>query len=154
MGTPTTSAGGIVIRKVGQDIQIVIVEWEKNVPPKWAPILRQLPKGGVKPGETLEIAALREVLEETGYQAQIISKAGEASWRYTRDGVVWDETVHYFFMTTNSSEATQDHDDEFDYVRWISINEAALILSYPEEKNLLKGVIEKDIIPASFRGKV
>jgi 8-oxo-dGTP pyrophosphatase MutT (NUDIX family) len=146
MGIPTVSAGGILFRQKENDILIIIVEWEKGVPEKWAPILRQLPKGGCRPGETLEQTALREVLEETGFRGHIIRKAGEAKWSYERDGQVWDETVHYYFMEPLTLVA-QRHDDEFDFVRWIRIEEAAQILSYPEERELLSGIIAEGKIP-------
>lgn len=146
MGTPTSSAGGILFRKEGDDVFIVIVEWEKGVPEKWAPILRQLPKGGCKPAETLEQTALREVLEETGFDASIIAKAGEAKWSYERNGQIWDETVHYFFMNPHTLVA-QVHDEEFDYVRWIKIEEAAEILSYPPERELIQNIINNARLP-------
>lgn len=141
MGIPTVSAGGIVLRREGGRVLIIIVEWEKGVEKKWAPILRQLPKGGHKLGETLEQTALREVLEETGYRARIIAKAGEARWSYERDGQIWDETVHYYFMEPVTLIA-QKHDEEFDYVRWIEIEQAARILSYPEERRLVAEILE------------
>mgnify|MGYP000888356876 CR=1 FL=1 len=146
MGTPTSSAGGILFRKEGDDVFIVIVEWEKGVPEQWAPVLRQLPKGGCKPGETLEQTALREVLEETGFDASIITKAGEAKWSYERNGQIWDETVHYFFMNPRTLVA-QAHDKEFDYVRWIKIEEAAEILSYPPERELIQNIIDNARLP-------
>ena len=64
MGTPTISAGGVVLRTQGSDVLIVIVEREKDIEEKWSPTLRQLPKGGSRAGENLEETALREVLEE------------------------------------------------------------------------------------------
>jgi diadenosine hexaphosphate hydrolase (ATP-forming) len=146
MGKPTVSAGGILFRRKGNDVLIVIVEWEKGVEKKWAPVLRQLPKGGCKSSETLEQTALREVLEETGYKARIISKAGEAQWSYKRDEQVWDETVHYYFMKPLTLIA-QEHDDEFDYVRWVKIEEATRILSYPEERELIFEVVANDSLP-------
>ncbi len=144
MGIPTTSAGGILLRREGSEVLIVIVEREKGVEEKWAPILRQLPKGGCKPGETLEQTALREVLEETGYRAKIIARAGEARWSYERGGQIWDETVHYYFMVPVTMIA-QNHDEEFDCVRWIEIERATELLSYPEERRLIAEVLEKEL---------
>jgi 8-oxo-dGTP diphosphatase len=140
MGTPTTSAGGILLQPSEGSTLIVIVEWEKGVEEKWAPILRQLPKGGCRSGESLEQTALREVCEETGYEARIIRKAGEAQWSYERGGQVWDETVHYYFMEPVTLVAGE-HDEEFDYVRWVRIEEAAQILSYPPERELISKLI-------------
>ena len=146
MGTPTTSAGGILLQREAESTLIVIVEWEKGVEEKWAPILRQLPKGGCRLGETLEQTALREVREETGYEARVIRKAGEAHWSYERSGQVWDETVHYYFMEPLTLVAGE-HDEEFDYVRWVRIEEAAQILSYPPERELISESIRDGKLP-------
>lgn len=141
----TISAGGVVLREEQNETQIIIVELENNVPEKWAPVLRQLPKGGCKQYESIEETASREVLEETGYSCTIIRKAGEANWSYERNGQQWDETVHYFFMRLKSDIALE-HDDEFDRVRWININKAANILSYPEERELIKKIINYSLL--------
>jgi len=120
---------------------VLIVERHHDLEPKWQPVLRQLPKGGCHPGETLEETALREVKEETGYPAEIIGKAGEAHWSYDRDGITWDETVHYYLMrpliAPFGTAAPPDHDDEFDAVCWISVSGAAETLSYQDERRLL-----------------
>ncbi|MGD1045079.1 MAG: NUDIX domain-containing protein [Bacteroidota bacterium] len=135
----TTSAGGIILRHESDIYYVVVVELVNNVEKKWAPILRQLPKGRCEKGETFEETALREVFEETGYKTKIISKAGEAKWSYYREDVFWEETVHYFFMTPLSLSAEQ-HDREFDYVQWMPIEEVCEKLSYPEERQLINHI--------------
>lgn len=138
----TVSAGAIVLRRVDAQAELLVVERTTGVDAKWAPVLRQLPKGTCEPAETLETTALREVREETGYAGIILEKAGIASWHYHRAGCFWRETVHYFLMTLESS-VPQDHDHEFDRVRWVRVSEAAQIVSYPEEKQLLANISEK-----------
>ncbi len=147
MGEPTYSAGGILLKRENNDVFIVIVEWENNVPLKWAPVLRQLPKGGSHTGESSEITAIREVREETGYHGSIICKAGEAHWSYERNSKIWDETVVYYFMKPLSLTPDK-HDNEFDRVRWVKISDAAEALSYPEERDLILNIINSNSIPA------
>lgn len=130
------SAGGILFRNRDGSVDIVVVKRHRNVESKWAPVLCQLPKGELHANEDLENGALREVLEETGYEAEIRGPAGVASWSYQRAGIDWTETVHYFLMTTLSS-VPHCHDDEFDEVCWLSLDEAVRALSYPEERRLL-----------------
>jgi len=145
LSIPTTSAGGILLRYEGNSILIVIVQREKGIEKKWAPALRQLPKGGCREGESLEQTALREVLEETGFKAKLLGKAGQADWSYERNGQMYHETVHYYFL--EPIEPPQAHDDEFEVVRWIKIEEAAKTLSYSEERDLIARIIASGRFP-------
>ena len=55
----TESAGGVVFRKLGTRLQVILVgHSDRDI---WG-----LPKGGPNKGETTEETALREVREETG----------------------------------------------------------------------------------------
>jgi len=146
MGIPTVSAGGILFRRYDADVLIVVVERSKDVEKKWAPVLRQLPKGARRKGETLEETALREVLEETGFRGKIVGKAGQACWSYEREGLIWDETVHYFLVEPITSTPLL-HDSEFDLVRWVKIEEASRILSYPEERRLVAEIVAGKRLP-------
>jgi len=132
----TTSAGGLVIRETVRGPEVLVVKRTRNVEPKWQPVLCQLPKGRVEPGESLETTAIREVREETGINPEITGFIGKAAWSYERDGVFWAEEVHYFLMSLASPKAFQK-DDEFDKVEWLPLKAAAHELSYPEEKRLL-----------------
>lgn len=134
------SAGGLLLRKRAPDILVVIVERMTDIEPRWQPVLRQLPKGNIEPGETPLHAALREVKEETGFDAEVLAAAGTAEWSYERNGEWFHETIHYYFLRPTS--VTPDfHDTEFEIVRWVSIQEAQRILSYPEERHLIEKVI-------------
>ena len=63
------------------------------------------PKGWIDPGETLEETAVREVREETGVRAEIVSKAGTAT--YEADGET--RNVAYFVMRVTDSPEWADH---------------------------------------------
>lgn len=65
--TPT-HAGGIVYRVSDGVVEFLLVGPKKNKPNEWV-----LPKGHIENGETADEAALREVREETGVTARIIS---------------------------------------------------------------------------------
>jgi 8-oxo-dGTP pyrophosphatase MutT (NUDIX family) len=149
MEKKTQSAGGILLRRQHACILIAVVERHRDVEPKWAPILRQLPKGACEGSESLEETARREVEEETGFTSRTVGPAGTAGWSYLRDGNTWHETVTYFFLepTTTFPRA---HDSEFDLVRWITIQEAVTSLSYPEERKLVGDILSSQSLPEKY----
>ncbi len=58
------SAGGVVWRSGASGLEVLIIH--RQNPAEW-----RLPKGKLEPGETPEEAAVREVHEETGIQADV-----------------------------------------------------------------------------------
>lgn len=58
-------AGGVVFKKVGQEVQYLLVQ-AKSAPHEWV-----LPKGHIECGERMQETAVREVKEETGVWARI-----------------------------------------------------------------------------------
>ena len=88
------------------------------------------PGGGVDPGETHEIAAVRELFEETGLR---ITDPGEPVWNY--DFVVeWDDADHdtghaeYYVVHTKRFAISRDNwtdDEKVDTldVRWWTLEE-------------------------------
>ncbi len=57
-----------------------------------------LPKGKVEPGERLEDAAIREVMEETGVQAEVLGPAGRSEYTYRSEstGEEIPKVVYWF----------------------------------------------------------
>src|SRR5262245_46472282 len=63
-----STAIGIVLQNENREVLLV----KRRDVPVWV-----LPGGGIDEGETAHQAVLREILEETGFQAQIIRKIAE-----------------------------------------------------------------------------
>lgn len=92
-----------------------------------------LPKGKDDPGETPEKAALREVHEESGYRARIV---GRLSDQHYTVGSGRQKTVAYFIMRPFRFDGF-DPGSEVDETRWVPLGEAAGILSYQHDRELI-----------------
>lgn len=127
------SAGGIVYRREGDDIFILLVmpkrEDEKET---WS-----FPKGwgGDHEGETLEQTALREVREEGGVEAKIIHDLGEVSYFFKWEGANVMKTVRYYLMEYISGDP-EDHDQEIRTAEWVKLADVAGRLSYKTDKEV------------------
>jgi 8-oxo-dGTP diphosphatase len=90
-----------------------------------------LPKGKLEPGESLEQGALREVEEETGLRCVLGEELGRTRYR---DRVGRDKEACYFLMTADGEPEPRNEVDE---VRWVPLGEAAALLSYGRDAELL-----------------
>jgi 8-oxo-dGTP diphosphatase len=120
------AAGGILWKKDGGEKKIAIVHRHKH--DDWS-----LPKGKVDKGETWKKTALREVLEETGFEAKIKKYAGSIS--YLLDG---KPKVVLFWHMKIKAEKKNKMNGEVDQVRWVTVEEAEKLLDYPEELTVIK----------------
>jgi 8-oxo-dGTP diphosphatase len=91
-----------------------------------------LPKGKLEEGERWEIAALREVEEETGCKARILSFAGVVHYVPRRT-----PKVVVFWNMELVKEGPLEHVDEVDEVAWLSVDEAMKRLDHEAERELL-----------------
>jgi diadenosine hexaphosphate hydrolase (ATP-forming) len=92
------------------------------------------PKGHIDPGETPEIAAIREVWEESGLSARIIGKLDETSYTFSEHGDKHFKTVSWFLMETDSDRIALEK-QFFNDGQWISEEQIA-ILSFSADQEL------------------
>lgn len=128
------SAGGVVFKRDGADVQIVIVQVVPEL--RW-----QLPKGIIDEGETNEQAALREVREEAGVDARIVEFAGTSEYWFSvkRQGVMQrcHKFVHFFVMAYESGDV-RDHDHEVAEARWVPIATALDMFAFDSDREIVR----------------
>jgi 8-oxo-dGTP diphosphatase len=125
-----TSAGGIAVDRRGR---IALVRQRGCL--AWS-----LPKGRIEPGETLEMAAVREVHEETGARTRVTGYVGVYEGKRN--------FVHYFLMTVRRLERRSDA-DEIDAVRFVTPARALDLLSSRRDRKALAAAL-----PARSRARV
>lgn len=124
------SVGGVIY----QDGKFLLIKWKSQG-------TTELPKGTVEPNETLEEAALREVLEETGYKGRIIDKLNTFNHVFTwHDGITYDKTVHYFLMVLDENKKFRHkRQSNEDFVnKWVAIDEAEGQLTHSDTKEAVR----------------
>ncbi|MBI3443130.1 NUDIX domain-containing protein [Candidatus Woesebacteria bacterium] len=125
------SAGGVVYKN---DLWLITKSAPSELYPKgfW-----RLPKGWINEGENLEEAALREVREEAGIKAKIISKIGTEKYFLTFRGKRILKFVTFYLM-----EWVRDLPDgpgfETEKIEWLPFDEAYKKLSHRGEKEILR----------------
>lgn len=129
------SAGGVVVRN--GDV-VVIVPARKSA---GGETVLGLPKGHLDGDETEVDAAIREVREETGVDAEPIERLGEISYSYESRGRPVDKRVAFYLLEYRSGELGHDH--EIEHVRWMPLEEAARSLTYEGEREMVQRALSR-----------
>lgn len=99
------------------------------------------PKGHLEKGEKSRDAALRELKEETGIEAEIVEKVGDSKYVFTQNGEKIFKVVVIFLMEYKSGEGKPQL-AEIDEVLWVDPKEALELLIFKNDKELLKKALE------------
>ena len=146
-----TSAGCYLVRKTdNNNIELLVI---KKVWPD-GNTRYVLPKGHKEGEETLEEAALREVMEESGYtDITLLRYLGSSTYE-----IDWSEiqmkTDHYYLALLNSEiekgkqEETYEDGVELEN-EWIELDKALELLTFennPEIHELVKKYVKEDVL--------
>jgi 8-oxo-dGTP pyrophosphatase MutT (NUDIX family) len=132
------SAGGVVVRRLrGKWVFAAIRPGGRK--PVWA-----LPKGIIGTGEKPEETALREVEEETGVRARLVTKLGDIRYVYTWSGERVFKVVSFYLLRYSRGrlgEIAPEHAIEVDEVRWLPLDEAPSLLAYRGEREMAENAL-------------
>ena len=133
--TELTHAGGVVFRQRDSQVFFLVVSSSDGL--NWV-----LPKGHIDPGETAEIAALRELAEEAGVTGEIVAPLSVRRFRKADKEL----DIQYFLIREiGATESTENRT-----VRWETETEALQLLTFQEAREaLLEGAaVGRDISPS------
>jgi 8-oxo-(d)GTP phosphatase len=127
-GSKIVYAAGAVLwrpRQGESDLEIALIHRPRY--DDWS-----LPKGKVDPGETAPVAAVREILEETGHGAVLGRRLDMVSYPIDQ-GV---KKVHYWAARSTGGEFTPG--SEVDELVWLPVAAAKDKLTYSHDRKLLR----------------
>lgn len=139
------TAGCYLVRQKNDGWEIVLVykKWSEDNQ-GWVP-----PKGHVKKGESLEEAAKRETIEETGYcDFKIMKPLKTLHIEYPwDDGYLHRKSIHYFLAKLSSDKRqklkqSQQEKDSTVEVKWLKLGEAEEKLLFDDEREILRIAIK------------
>lgn len=145
------SAGGVVLRKMRGRWYLAVIEPHMDRPKKLIRPLKTrrgniesgvlaLPKGAIDAGEKPEETALREVREETGVRADLITKLVDTKYFYVRN---WGDHARVFkivsfylllYRSGRLGNISPEMRVEVQHAFWLPLEEAQGRLSYKGER--------------------
>lgn len=134
------ASGGVVVRDGQHGAEVLLVHRPKYG--DWT-----FPKGKADPGENDEACAVREVREETGLVCELGAELPSTAYV---DPQGRPKVVRYWVMRPVGGELVFLH--EVDRARWLPVAEAAAVLSYPRDAELLDALRVASLAEAGSAG--
>lgn len=129
------SAGGVIFNPEGKILMILVQDQSGN----WT-----FPKGTIEKGETPERAALREVKEEVGLNAEIVTELQKTDhWyidKWSKEHAKVHKTVYWYLMKAAGDPTPQK--SEINDARWFETRELQTIQTYKNTNELIQEAIQ------------
>jgi 8-oxo-dGTP diphosphatase len=153
------SAGGVVLRKMRKRWYLAVIEPHAERPRRSVRPLRSsrngsktdliaLPKGTIDPGEKPDETAQREVREETGVRADLVTKLTDTKYFYVRNwgdhARVFKVVSFYLFLYRSGrmGNISQEMRVEVQRAFWLPLEDAPTRLSYRGEREVVALALE------------
>jgi 8-oxo-dGTP pyrophosphatase MutT (NUDIX family) len=152
------SAGGVVLRKMRGRWFLAVIEPHMTRPKKsskssdpstkTASALVALPKGAIDKGERPEQTAIREVSEETGVHANLITKLADIKYHYVRN---WGDRARVFkivsfylllYRSGRLGNIAPEMRIEVQRAFWLPLEDAPAALSYGGEREVVQRALQ------------
>ena len=151
------SAGGVVLRKMRGRWFLAVIEPHMTRPkkspkrsssPGKAAALVALPKGAIDEGEKPPQTALREVSEETGVQATLVTKLADVKYHYVRN---WGDHARVFkivsfylllYRSGRLGNIAPEMRIEVQNAFWLPLEDAPKTLSYLGEREVAERALQ------------
>lgn len=126
-----TSAGGVVYRmRGGQPLYLLIRDSYQN----WG-----FPKGHIERGEKAEMAAVREVGEETGLDdLDVRGQIDTIDWYFKFRGRLIHKVCHFFLMESPRARTCPQRAEGISACKWVPFEEAQARISYGNARDVLR----------------
>jgi 8-oxo-dGTP pyrophosphatase MutT (NUDIX family) len=128
------SYGVVPFRRVDKNWQVLLVHRNEGF---W-----EFPKGHAEEGEDQLASATRELNEESGLTIKrlLLPNPIPMSYYFSWEGKRIHKTVFYFLAEVEGTENIQI--EEVQGFRWVDVESASDLLTYPSSKNHFKEVLE------------
>jgi 8-oxo-dGTP pyrophosphatase MutT (NUDIX family) len=125
------SAGGVVYRMDGgRALYLLIRDSYRN----WG-----FPKGHLETEEPPELAALREVQEETGLTDLALRGEIETiDWYFRFRGRLIHKVCHFYLMESATTETNPQREEGITACRWATVADAMQCISYANARGVLE----------------
>ena len=131
------SAGGAVFKRKNNNLFWLIIQPSAKDQPlrqgRW-----QLPKGWIDKNETSQEAAVREVKEESGVEAEIVEKIDRINIFFYNEEKQQVVKNIVFFLMEYQSGSIKDHEPETEKAVWLPFKKAYDQMTFKSEKKVLE----------------
>ncbi len=129
------SSGALVCREKDGGIEFLLLARKEG--------FMDFPKGHIEKGETPEIAAIREIKEETGLTCTLIPDfKEEMNYHFTgKNGIIKKKVILYLSKVSNDEKVIISHEHE--NFLWAPFEKAIKIVKHKNQKRVLKLAMEK-----------